>query len=517
MNLTKQQKKQLEHKGISEELLIQQLNRFEEGFPVVKLDRPAVINDGIVSLKDLNGPALIEFYDKEVSGLDVVKFVPASGAATRMFKFVHEFLNNFDPQEDSLNGYININKVPELFTFFIGMEKLPFYEEVMSRLRDKHEDWMSKPVQSKKILFIKEMLLDHGLNYGSMPKGLVPFHKYKDHTATAFEEHLFEASIYASSNNAAKLHFTIAPAFKDHFKIEFERIKKIVERKTNTKFDISFSYQSSSTDTIAVDKENKAIVLEDGDLFFRPAGHGALLKNLNELDADLIFIKNIDNVTTAAYEKELGDYKKMLAGYLIQVRNKTYEYLLAIDQKELSSELKIEIENFITVQIDAVLPKDYHKYAYEYQLEYLFDQLNKPLRVCGMVKNEGEPGGGPFWVQNQKGELSLQIIESAQIDVNNVKQQRIASNATHFNPVDLICSVRNYKGNKFNLMNFCDSDTGFITYKSRNGKKIKAQELPGLWNGGMAYWNTIFVEMPLNTFNPVKTVNDLLKSAHQMD
>ncbi|AGC76648.1 uncharacterized protein DUF4301 [Nonlabens dokdonensis] len=517
MNLTNKQKEQLEKKGISEELLISQLERFKKGFPVVKLDRPAKVNDGIVPLKDLSLEKLINHYEEHVSNLSLIKFVPASGAATRMFKFLHELLNNFDPQEDSLNSYINSNKAQELFTFFVAMEKFPFYNAVIKSLKSKHKDWLSKPFQAKKLLFIEEMLLEDGFNFAAMPKGLVPFHKYKDHTATAFEEHLFEACIYAKSEGVARLHFTIAPAFKDHFSDEFARIQEIVERKTNATFDISFSYQSSSTDTIAVNQDNEAIVLEDGCLFFRPAGHGALLENLNQLDADLIFIKNIDNVTTSAHEQEIGRYKKILAGYLLKVQEQVFEYLQLLKSGTVDTAIKSDIEEFLTQQLDAVLPSGYQKYAPEYQLEYLFNQLNRPLRVCGMVKNEGEPGGGPFWVVNNKGEHSLQIVESAQIDTNNKKQKEIAKKATHFNPVDLICSVRDYQGNKFDLMKYCDPETGFITYKTRNGRKIKAQELPGLWNGGMACWNTVFVEVPLETFNPVKTVNDLLKSAHQLN
>ena len=516
MNLTDKQKEQLEKKGISEELLNLQLERFAKGFPLVKLDRPAVVNDGIVSSRDLDYDELINHYENRISNLNLIKFVPASGAATRMFKFLHELLNNFDEQEDSLNGYINSNKAQDLFTFLVGMEKFPFYKAVIRSLKSKHKDWLSKPVQAKKLLFIEEMLLEEGFNFASMPKGLVPFHKYKDHTATAFEEHLFEACIYAKSEGIARLHFTIAPAFKDHFKEEFSRIQQIVERKTNATFDISFSYQSSNTDTIAVDQDNKAVVLDDGSLFFRPAGHGALLRNLNELDADVIFIKNIDNVTTSAHEQHVGRYKKTLAGYLLKIQEQVFNYLHHLKSGTVDAVKKSEIEDFLTEKLDSVLPSSYNKYAQEYQLEYLFDQLNRPLRVCGMVKNEGEPGGGPFWVINNQGEHSLQIVESAQIDNNNKKQKEIAQKATHFNPVDLICGVRDYQGNKFNLMNYCDPETGFITYKTRNGIKIKAQELPGLWNGGMACWNTIFVEVPLATFNPVKTVNDLLKPAHQL-
>ncbi len=516
MNLSEKQIEQLEKKGISENLLRLQLERFQKGFPVVKLDRPAIVNDGIVPLNKLDQENLVNHYEERVSNLTVIKFVPASGAATRMFKFLHELLNNFNPQEDSLNSYINSNKAQELFTFFVGMEKLPFYKAIIKSLKDKHKDWLSKPVQAKKLLFIKEMLLEDGFNFAAMPKGLVPFHKYKDHTATAFEEHLFEACIYAKSQDIARLHFTIAPAFKDHFNDEFARIQKIVERKTKAKFDISFSYQSSSTDTIAVDQNNEAIVLEDGCLFFRPAGHGALLENLNRLDADIIFIKNIDNVTTSAHEQHIGHYKKTLAGYLLKIQEQVFNYLRLLESGKVDAATKADIEKYLTNHLDAVLPNGYRKYAPEYQLEYLFNQLNRPLRVCGMVKNEGEPGGGPFWVVNSNGEHSLQIVESAQIDNNNKKQKDIAKKATHFNPVDLICSVRDYQGNKFDLMKFCDPETGFITYKTRNGIKIKAQELPGLWNGGMACWNTIFVEVPLKTFNPVKTVNDLLKPAHQL-
>ncbi|EAS20525.1 conserved hypothetical protein [Flavobacteria bacterium BBFL7] len=515
IQFTPHQLEQLKEKNISTDTIIQQIERFKTGFPVVKLDRPAIVSDGIIRLKESEHSSYRLIYEEKISNLEVLKFVPASGAATRMFKFLHEFLKEFDPCEDSINSFINKHKAQELFTFFIALEKFPFYEEVMSSLKTTYEEWHAKTDREKKLLFVKQMLEIDGLNYGHMPKGLVPFHKYKDHSATAFEEHLFEASIYAATHKQAKLHFTISEDFKDDFTAEFDRIEKIVESKTDTEFEIEFSHQKSSTDTIAVDYKNQPIVTEEGDLFFRPSGHGALLMNLNELDADVIFIKNIDNVTVSSLEQEVGDYKKSLAGLLLTLQEKCFGYLKLIDDNVVSDDLKTEIEEFLKLKLSTVLPQDYQKYAKEFQLEYLSNRLNRPLRVCGMVKNEGEPGGGPFWVYNQKGELSIEIIEGAQIDKSNDQQVIIANKSTHFNPVDLVCAVRNYKGEKFNLLDFCDEQTGFITHKSRLGRNIKAQELPGLWNGGMAYWNSVFVEVPLITFNPVKTVNDLLKPAHQ--
>ncbi|MGJ8683833.1 MAG: DUF4301 family protein [Nonlabens sp.] len=506
---------QLERKNITKETILKQIERFQTGFPMVKMNRAAVVNDGILKFSDQEILSLQQHFDEKSSELALLKFVPASGAATRMFKFLHEFIRDYDPSEDSINSFINKNKARELFTFFIALEKFPFYDAVMESLKETYPDWHAKADREKKLLFVKQMLQDNGLNYGHMPKGLVPFHKYKDHSATAFEEHLFEASVYAATNNKARLHFTIAEDFKDHFTAEFNRIEQIVEHKTGTEFDIEFSHQKTSTDTIAVDKNNNPVITENGELFFRPSGHGALLMNLNEINADIIFIKNIDNVTVSSLEQEVGAYKKTLAGLLLNLQQQCFDYLELIDDKKVDAALQLEIEEFLTGQLCAVLPSDYKKYAREFQLEYLYNRLNRPLRVCGMVKNEGEPGGGPFWVYNQKGELSIEIIEGAQVDTSNKKQVAIAKTSTHFNPVDLVCAVRDYKGNKFDLLEFCDEQTGFITHKSRLGRSIKAQELPGLWNGGMAYWNSVFVEVPLITFNPVKTVNDLLKPAHQ--
>ncbi|WP_194851446.1 DUF4301 family protein [Nonlabens antarcticus] len=515
MNFTEPQLQQLREKQISTTTVEEQLKRFVNGFPVVKLQRAAVIDDGIVTVNDDKRSFYINLYEEKKKNLDIIKFVPASGAATRMFKFLHEFLQQFDPVVDSINSFVNKKKARELFTFFVGLDKFPFYEEILQALKNEDAHWKSLSDREQKVRFVRKMLFKEGFNYTAMPKGLVPFHKYPENIATAFEEHLYEASSYATSQNKAKLHFTIAPDFRDDFKQEFKRIQEIVELKTGTRFEINFSHQQPHTDTLAVDMKNQPILDENGELFFRPAGHGALLENLNELNADLIFIKNIDNVTVSTFEVEVGDYKKMLAGILLDLQEKSFSYLKLLDIETPSSDMMREMEEFIKDQLQSTLPLDYHKYKMEFQLQAIKERLNRPFRVCGMVQNEGEPGGGPFWVINETGQLSLQIVESAQVDQDNHRQRKIASNCTHFNPVDLVCSVRDYKKDKFDLTEFRDLETGFITRKSRMGTDLKAQELPGLWNGAMAHWNTIFVEVPLITFNPVKNVNDLLKPAHQ--
>ena len=364
--------------------------------------------------------------------------------------------------------------------------------------------------------FIKTMLDEDRLNYSFHPKGLIPFHKYKEHVSTAFKEHLFEAALYASSNNKASLHFTISEKYKHEFDEEFKYIEEYVEIKTKTKFNITFSYQKESTDTVAVTSDNEPFRDTDGSLLFRPSGHGALLENLNALDADIIFIKNIDNVVVFKYEEEVAQYKKMLAGILLEIQEQAFKYLQQLENQKLHEDELLTIAQFLTHKMNVSISSEFEKYATNYKIEYLTEKLNRPIRVCGMVKNEGEPGGGPYWVKEESSNVSLQIVESAQIDKKNKHQKGILKNATHFNPVDLVCGLKNYKGEAFDLNKFVNSKTAFISMKTKIGKDLKALELPGLWNGSMANWNTIFVEVPLITFNPVKTVNDLLKAAHQI-
>lgn len=509
--------KQIEKKGLTAEKITSQIELFKSGLPFIDLQSAATINNGILKLSNEERKTSIDLFDAERNNYSIIKFVPASGAATRMFKSFFSFIEDYNPEVETVNAYINRTKESLLAVFFVGLEKLPFYNIVLEKIKEVYPDYHESSTDHQRFMFVKTMLDADKLNYGFYPKGLLPFHKYKEHIATAFEEHLFEAALYASSNNTAKLHYTISEKYNDIFDDEFKKIENIVERKTQTKFEISFSYQRDATDTIAVSLENKPFRLEDGSLLFRPSGHGALLCNLNDLDADIIFIKNIDNVVVFKYENDVSEYKKMLAGILINIQTKAFSYLEKLESRQISENEIIEIATFLTRKMNVIISSEFEKYATEYQIAYLKDKLNRPIRVCGMVKNEGEPGGGPFWIKDESGQVSLQIVESAQINKKDKHQKEILKNATHFNPVDLVCGIKNYKGNKFNLEQFVDPKTAFITMKTKTGKDLKALELPGLWNGSMANWNTIFVEVPLITFNPVKTVTDLLKPTHQVN
>lgn len=510
--------KQIEAKGLTTKDVASQIALFNSGIPFTNIVEAATIENGIMAL----GEALIEdsisYFEEKKNDLSLLKFVPASGAATRMFKFLFQFLKEYNPKKESINSYINKNNLKDLSLFLVGLEKLPFYGLVLEQLKSKHTNFSKLSTSEKAWRFVKTMLDENELNFGNSPKGLLPFHKYKsNHISTAFEEHLYEAALYASDNNSAKLHFTISERFKDKFDEEFKRIEEYVEQSTGVSFEISFSYQHESTDTIAVTLKDKPFREDDRSLLFRPSGHGALLKNLNELDADIIFVKNIDNVVIKYYKVEVAKYKKVLAGILLKLQAKAFSFLEDLEKEKISEDELTEIAEFLTRELSVKISHEFEKFSNKYKIEYLRDKLNRPIRVCGMVKNEGEPGGGPFWVKDQSWNQSLQIVESAQINQKDKTQKEILKNATHFNPVDLVCGVKNYKGEKFDLVKFVDHKTAFISMKTKVGKDLKALELPGLWNGSMAFWNTIFVEVPIITFNPVKTVNDLLKSPHQIE
>jgi len=516
LNFSDKDIQQIEKKGLTVKKVEAQIQLFKTGFPFVNLKESATIGNGILQLNKKEKEDYINHFNNKRESISILKFVPASGAATRMFKFLFQFIEEYNPLEESIKSYIKRHNAKELSLFLVGLEKLPFFEEVIYKTHKMVPNFNELSYGIQRVEFIKTLLDNDRLNYSFSPKGLLPFHRYKNHVSTAFEEHLFEAAYYASSNNRANLHFTISEKHNHKFDDEFKRIEENVETKTNTRFNISFSYQKESTDTIAVTPKNELFREEDRSLLFRPSGHGALLENLNDLNADVIFIKNIDNVVVINLEKEVGQYKKMLAGVLLKVQEQAFIYQKDLDNKEVNEEDLINIAQFLSNKMNVTISSEFEKYAIEYQVEYLAEKLNRPIRVCGMVKNEGEPGGGPFWVKSENGNISLQIVESAQIDKKNKLQKDILKKATHFNPVDLVCGIKNYKGETFDLTKFVDPKTAFITIKTKVGKDIKALELPGLWNGSMANWNSIFVEVPLLTFNPVKTVNDLLKPQHQI-
>lgn len=511
MELSRSDKIQLESKGISVEKVQGQIATFKEGIPFVRLREPAIISNGISKFSGDREKQLVRKFEEGKDKISLLKFVPASGAASRMFKAMFNFLDSYDPKKESLDAYLERTGDKEVATFFKGYRKFAFYGPIQKMIAGK-----TSSKDEAKYLFVQEMLLEKGLNFGFFPKGLLPFHDYGEYNATPFEEHLREAVAYASVNHRANLHFTISEQHGKMFNAEFKVAGERVAADTKVSFTVNYSFQKSATDTIAVTMDNKPFRNSDGSLLFRPAGHGSLIENLNEQEADVIFIKNIDNVTVPRFSGEVAKSKKILAGLLLELQAKVFEYAAGLDQENFDGQQLKTIKTFLEEQLNVRFPNDFHNLEMGKQIKALRDKINRPLRICGMVKNEGEPGGGPFWIQDQHGHLSLQIIESAQVDTNNPEQLKIMKNATHFNPVDLVCGVRNYKGEKFDLMKFVDPKQGFITQKTSEGKDLKALELPGLWNGAMAFWNTIFVEVPLVTFNPVKTVNDLLKPAHQV-
>ncbi|MBF4514761.1 DUF4301 family protein [Flavobacterium sp. ANB] len=500
--------------GISFENILKQLEIFKDGIVKSNLISPATINNGILSLTKQDFQEKAIFFDLQKSKLKLKKFVPASGAASRMFKFLSTFLSDFDIQKETINAYINRKKDSNLSIFIVAMDKFPFFEALDTKLREIYPDFETLERDYKNYYFIKLLLSPDYFDFANKPKAVLPFHQYKTHIAIPIEEHLNECVHYATADHVSNLHFTVSEIHQSQFEKEIESIKYKVEKSSGVKIKIRYSYQNRSTDSITVNAKNKIVRDKKDCLIFRPGGHGALIENLDTLDADIVFIKNIDNVIQNHIE-QIALYKKALAGILIEIQQKVFGYLNAIDRQEITPGDIEGIVPFLMQKLNIELSNDFNKFTLENQIIKIKELLNRPIRVCGMVKNEGEPGGGPFWVMNDKGSVSLQIVETSQVDLTNAKQVDILAEATHFNPVDLVCGIKNYKNEKFDLTQFTDPKTGFIVEKSVEGKTVRSYELPGLWNGAMANWLTIFVAVPLITFNPVKTVNDLLKPAHQ--
>ena len=497
----------IESKGITASKIEEQIKRFENGFPRLRIQSVATVGNGIMRLTDKDISHYLKLWrQSQQSGVTIEKFVPASGAASRMFKNMFAFTTSGRtvPETDFEKQYFdNINH----FAFFLSLNKAceRLYKAGIPQLIE----------DGKYVEIVKAMLEKDGLNYGFLPKALLQFHKAAGgNVHTSLEEHLEEGAQYAANGKReVNIHFTVSP---EHRK-EFEKVLKakvpMMEQVWGVKYNVTMSEQKQSTDTIAVNLDNTPYRDGDGNLFFRPAGHGALIENLNERDADVVFVKNIDNVVPLRLRNATVRYKKAIGGYLIDVQRAITKHLDTLDKganaNELKSILKF-VENRLCTRNEAAASMD------EKQLtEYLRGKLNRPIRVCGMVLNEGEPGGGPYLTYNADGSYSPQILEAAQIDENDPAAVELMKSGTHFNPVDLVCYIKDYKGKKFDLKQFVDRETGLISMKSTGGVEIKALELPGLWNGSMSDWNTIFIEVPIETFNPVKTVNDLLRPQHQ--
>ncbi|WP_369014459.1 DUF4301 family protein [Flavobacterium anhuiense] len=505
---------QIYNRGISFDAILKQLKSFKKGIAKSNLIRPATIDDGILSLSDEEFQQKALFFDQQKDKFKIKKFVPASGAATRMYKFLTAFVNDFDITKETINAYINRKNDKELAIFIVGMEKFPFFKEVDEKLREIYPEFEALERDYKNYYFINLLLSPDYFNSANKPKAVLPFHQYDTHIANPIEEHLNECVHYASSKNVSNLHFTVSEIHQNLFEKAVDEIKEKIEKPSGINIDIGYSYQSKRTDSITIDEKNKLVKDKNDNLIFRPGGHGALIENLNNLDADVIFIKNIDNVIQNHID-QITLYKKALAGVMVEMQQKVFEYLTLIDQEKVEENKIDEIRLFLEKGFNVEMTTDFNKFTFENKISKLKELLDRPIRICGMVKNEGEPGGGPFWVMNKKGIKSLQIVETSQVDLEDKKQKKILAEATHFNPVDLVCGIKNYRNEKFNLLQYVDKTAGFIVEKSVDGKLVKNYELPGLWNGSMANWLTVFVSVPLITFNPVKTVNDLLKAAHQ--
>ena len=504
--LSQQDLKQLAQKGISEQQIERQLNEFKTGFPFLRLEAAAAIGRGIMAPTEAERKQYVEAWQQYKSeGHRVVKFVPASGAASRMFKDMFAFVDaDYDvPTTDFEKKY------------FDNIEKFAFYAELDAVCQKNCGKGIKELMAAGDYKAVAaQMLKAEGLNYGQLPKGLLLFHNYPEGPRTPMEEHLVEGALYAASNGEAHVHFTVSHEHMELFRQKVAQKADQYAKKYGIKYDITFSEQKPSTDTVAANPDGTPFRNDDGSLLFRPGGHGALIENLNEIEADVIFVKNIDNVVPDRLKADTVEWKQVIAGVLVCLQQKAFEYLRLLDTGKYTHEQIEEMIRF--VQQDLCCRKQDIKELEDADLViYLRKKLNRPMRVCGVVKNVGEPGGGPFLTYNQDGTVSLQILESSQIDKSNKEYMEMFTKGTHFNPVDLVCAVRDYKGQPFDLPKYVDPTTGFISQKSKSGKELQALELPGLWNGAMSDWSTIFVEVPLSTFNPVKTVNDLLRDQHQ--
>ncbi|MGM0738625.1 MAG: DUF4301 family protein [Bacteroidota bacterium] len=556
---------QIKEKGLQPQDVQAQLERFRKGFPDLEIDRPATIGDGILRIPDPEEKTHRERFEQAQKEGRIMKFVPASGAASRMFKSLQTVLNDSDritrKELEARAGADGEGDQDAAFTltFLDNLETFAFYEDLVDVLKKDGLDAGELLERQDYHTLLSYILEEKGLGLASLPKALIPFHRYEDHMRAPLEEHLVEALAYTrAENGAVRIHFTISPEHKEAFDRRLESVRSRFET-GGASLQVETSFQKPETDTLAADPDDQPFLDDDGNAVFRPGGHGALLVNLEELKGDIVFIKNIDNVVPDRIKDLTYRYKKLIGGYLLSLRDSIHFYLKELDQQGPESRILEEIVTFVKEELYVGLPDDiaalwdsHHDAMHEYAgneraprtsrispesssgtgpgsadqynrhvstrkklVQWLHDRLNRPIRVCGMVKNEGEPGGGPFIVRHDDGSSTLQIVESAQIDMDDPEQVSIFTSSTHFNPVDLACSLRDYQGRPFKLEDYRDPETGFISEKSFQGRDLKALELPGLWNGSMARWNTVFIEVPADTFHPVKTVNDLLREEHR--
>jgi len=513
---TEKDLQQISNKGLSIKDVEKQIDNFKSGFPHIVLSAAATPGNGLNTYTNGEAESLAKFFDDNYKDYEILKFVPASGAASRMFKSLFEFKQTFNKTDEDIENYKKNTGANSVFDFFSRIDKFAFYDQ-LKQIMEKDGLNISELIKDYDFNPILDYFItDKGMNYAIKPKGLLLFHSYPDEPRLAVEEHLVEGAHYSTnSKSLSRVHLTVSPEHQSKFEEAINSKKSKFEKKYNVSFDVNYSQQKPYTDIIAVTPNNEPFRNDDGSILFRPGGHGALIENLNDLNGEIVFVKNIDNVVPDRLRDATYLYKKVIGGLLFKLQDTTFNYLDLLNSGNVSDAEMVNILEFTKDELNIFIPDAYQGYDKMEKIDFLYGKLNRPIRICGMVKNEGEPGGGPFWVIDNNDNESLQIVESSQMDLNDKNQKEIISNATHFNPVDLVCGVKDYNGNNFNLKDFVDPNTGFISEKSQGGKELKAQELPGLWNGAMADWITIFVETPLITFNPVKTINDLLRPQHQ--
>lgn len=496
-------------RGITEETIAAQLALFQKGTPWIKLHRPCTVGDGIVGLHANEIEVLSRKYAEAVAADRVMKFVPASGAASRMFQALLQQLETVPKTPD------DDNEDTILKQFLTDLHRFAFYDDLETALRVEGLDIQTCVAQRQIHEILEHLLTSRGLNYAKMPKALIKFHRYAGSCRTPLEEHIVDAVAHTlGRDHVVRLHFTISPGCEADVNGSIEEIQERYKA-TGIQYHITLSHQHASTDTIAVDPDDFPFRDRHHRLLFRPGGHGALLANLQAIQADVVHLNNIDNVVHGRLKDDVYIYKRVLGGYLVTLQDQIFTHLRRLAAGQVNSSQIEQMFTFAKEHLSLHVPRELLGRSISEQSQFLFVKLNRPLRVCGVVKNLGEPGGGPFWTESPEGDLSLQIVEKSQVATSVEGQRAILNASTHFNPVDIVCGMRDYQGQPFELEAFRDPDTYFISYKTHEGRPLKALELPGLWNGAMAHWNTVFVEVPISTFNPVKTAFDLLRPEHQ--
>lgn len=509
---------QLEDAGISLEEARRQIRLLDRPPAAILLHRPCTVGDGIQVLDEEQRQAARHQHEDACRKGRLLKVVPASGAASRMFQSLlaaraADGARTEDVRRAAAQGDANASALLE---FLAGLRKFAFFDQLRETLVRRGRSVEELEAHGSFGEILDALLGPHGLDYASRPKGLLEFHRYAAETRTAFEEHLVEATEYVrDATGRCRIHFTVSPEHRSGFTARLQRSRATYEKRYGVRFDVDFSLQKRSTDTLAVDEEGRPFRNADGSLLLRPGGHGALIVNLNDLHADLIHIQNIDNVVPDRLRPQTTQWKKILIGHLVGIQERSFALLEELHAHEAPPPHLLERSREFARDAFAIdVPAEVQRSS-GLQRSFLADRLDRPLRVCGVVRNTGEPGGGPFWVRGKNGALTLQIVESAQVDADDATQREVFASATHFNPVSLVCGLRNWRGESFDLREFVDPEAVFIARKSKDGRGLKALERPGLWNGAMAEWNTVFVEIPGINFTPVKTVNDLLRPEHQ--